>query len=224
MVSRTNVQNFSLKRNFLRYFESKQGGNNGTIIESKQERCMSKKQRSAARPAGGKAGANYSGKTAVDKSSAIKPTSHNYLLIGGGIALVVLMALAVIFLRPGATSTGDPSASSGASIPAAAQPSETTVEQGRQKYDSGVFLLDVRLQEEWNEAHIPNTTLIPLNELKDRLSELPKDQEILVICRSGNRSKQGRDILLNAGFSSVTSMAGGLNQWKAAGYPTVSGP
>jgi len=43
------------------------------------------------------------------------------------------------------------------------------------------------------------------------------------VCRSGNRSKQGRDILLDAGFTQVTSMAGGLNEWKAAGYPTITG-
>jgi rhodanese-related sulfurtransferase len=50
------------------------------------------------------------------------------------------------------------------------------------------------------------------------VDELPKDQEIVVVCRSGNRSAQGRDILLEAGFAQVTSLAGGLTQWKAAGY------
>ncbi|MEA5077769.1 MAG: rhodanese-like domain-containing protein, partial [Anaerolineaceae bacterium] len=69
----------------------------------------------------------------------------------------------------------------------------------------------------------PGATLIPLGELANRLSELPKDQEIVVVCRSGNRSAQGRDILLNAGFTNVTSMAGGMNQWSAAGYETTSG-
>ena len=54
-------------------------------------------------------------------------------------------------------------------------------------------------------------------------NSLPRDQEIVVICHSGNRSAKGREILLNAGFPQVTSMAGGLIQWQAAGYPTVSG-
>jgi rhodanese-related sulfurtransferase len=92
------------------------------------------------------------------------------------------------------------------------------------KRDAGAFILDVRQPEEWNEAHIPDSTLIPLDQLTDRINELPKDQEIVVVCRSGNRSAQGRDIVLDAGFTEVTSMAGGLNQWKAAGYPTISGP
>ncbi len=69
-----------------------------------------------------------------------------------------------------------------------------------------------------------STTLIPLDELPDRLGELPKDQEIVVICRSGNRSQEGRDILIDAGYTQVSSMAGGLNEWKAAGYETITGP
>lgn len=101
---------------------------------------------------------------------------------------------------------------------------EISVAQAYEKYKAGVFLLDVRTQEEWEEYHAPNTTLIPLDELKDRLGELPKDQEIVVICRSGNRSQEGRDILLEAGFTNVSSMAGGLKEWKTAGYETVTGP
>jgi len=62
-----------------------------------------------------------------------------------------------------------------------------------------------------------------LDELPARLNELPKDQEIVVVCRSGNRSQQGRDILLNAGFN-ATSMAGGLKEWYAKGYPTEGQP
>jgi rhodanese-related sulfurtransferase len=58
-----------------------------------------------------------------------------------------------------------------------------------------------------------------LDELPSRVDEVPKDQEIVVVCRSGNRSQSGRDILQNAGFENVTSMSGGLNAWGAAGYP-----
>lgn len=91
-------------------------------------------------------------------------------------------------------------------------------EEAYQKYQAGTFLLDVRTQAEWNDYHVPNTTLIPLDELPNRLSELPKDQEIVVICHSGNRSQKGRDILLNAGFN-ATSMTGGILAWYDKGYP-----
>jgi rhodanese-related sulfurtransferase len=121
-------------------------------------------------------------------------------------------------------------AASGCSQPTSAQEptveimDEISVEQAYQKYEQGVFFLDVRTQEEWEEFHAPNSTHIPLDELEERVGELAKDQEIVVVCRSGNRSQDGRDILREAGFEPVSSMAGGLRDWKAAGYPTVSGP
>lgn len=102
-------------------------------------------------------------------------------------------------------------------------PKEISVSQAAAKRQAGAFILDVRQPEEWADAHIPGSTLIPLGDLESRINEVPKDQEIVVVCRSGNRSAQGRDILKQAGFSQVTSMAGGLNEWKADGYETVSG-
>lgn len=98
-------------------------------------------------------------------------------------------------------------------------PGEIGVQEAYGKYQSGAFVLDVRTVEEWNEFHAPNTTLIPLDQLSARINELPRDKEIVVVCRSGNRSQQGRDLLLQAGFTRVTSMAGGLNEWRAMGYP-----
>jgi rhodanese-related sulfurtransferase len=99
-----------------------------------------------------------------------------------------------------------------------------SVEEAAQKRDQGAFILDVRTVEEWEEVHIPNSTLIPLDELPLRLSEVPSNREIVVVCRSGNRSQVGRDILLDAGFKQVTSMSGGVNEWESLGYPIVSGP
>jgi rhodanese-related sulfurtransferase len=46
----------------------------------------------------------------------------------------------------------------------------------------------------------------------------------VVVCRSGNRSARGRDILLGAGFPAVTSMADGMSAWIAAALPVVTGP
>jgi rhodanese-related sulfurtransferase len=100
---------------------------------------------------------------------------------------------------------------------------EVNTDTAYQMYQNGAFVVDVRTQEEWNEYHAPNTTLIPLDQLQSRLSEIPKDKEILVVCRSGNRSQQGRDILLAAGYN-ATSMAGGLKEWYAKGYPIEGAP
>ncbi len=100
---------------------------------------------------------------------------------------------------------------------------EVNTDQAYEMYQSGAFVVDVRTQEEWDEYHAPNTTLIPLDQLQSRLAEIPKDREVLVVCRSGNRSQQGRDILLAAGYN-ATSMAGGLKEWYAKGYPVEGKP
>lgn len=104
-------------------------------------------------------------------------------------------------------------------------PAEITVQEAYQHYQTGeYFLLDVRTPQEWNEVHVPGAVLIPLDELPQRLDEVPRNRPVMVICRSGNRSAVGRDILKEAGFAQVTSIAGGIRAWMAAGYPVTSGP
>jgi len=145
------------------------------------------------------------------RRKAQQQKKSNSLLLWGMLALLVLGASAIWFISRGATGTDS-------------YPLEISINDALAKRDAGAFILDVRQPEEWNEFHVPDSTLIPLGELAARAAELPKDQEIVIVCRSGNRSAQARDMLLDAGFTQVTSMAGGLNQWKAAGYPTVTGP
>ena len=108
-------------------------------------------------------------------------------------------------------------------IPDQTLPAEISVDQAYQEYQDGVYFLDVRTPEEWNDHHVPGTTLIPLDELPARFSEVPSDQQVVVVCRSGNRSMQAREFLLEAGYSEVTSLDGGLNAWGQAGYDLVSG-
>jgi rhodanese-related sulfurtransferase len=103
--------------------------------------------------------------------------------------------------------------------PAASATPEISVAQVYQKYPQGAFFLDVRTQAEWDKGHLTNSTLIPLDQLPNRLSEVPKDQDVVVLCRSGVRAKQGASILRNAGYTRAVSMTGGLLAWKAAGYP-----
>jgi rhodanese-related sulfurtransferase len=128
------------------------------------------------------------------------------------LALVAAGAAALAIWRWAGTSTAE------------ALPAEISVAEAAAKRDAGAFILDVREPDEWEAAHIAGATLIPLGRLSTRLAEVPRNQEIVVVCRSGNRSRQGRDLLLEAGFDRVTSMAGGLTDWLAQGYPTVSEP
>jgi rhodanese-related sulfurtransferase len=103
-------------------------------------------------------------------------------------------------------------------------PKEVDVAAASRLRDAGAFVLDVREPSEWEAGHIPGATLIPLGQLASRTSEVPSDRQVVVVCHSGNRSAQGRDILLAAGLPSVTSMAGGMSAWSAAGNETVTGP
>ena len=82
-----------------------------------------------------------------------------------------------------------------------------------------VYLIDVREQWEYDEGHIPGVTLIPMNEVPNRLTEIPTDQEVIVTCRSGNRSGQVTNYLRQQGFDNVHNMSGGIVEWEAAGYP-----
>ena len=99
---------------------------------------------------------------------------------------------------------------------------EISVAQAATFRDAGAFVLDVREPSEWVTGHIPGATLIPLGELASRVDEVPTDRTVVVVCHSGNRSAQGRDILRQAGFTNVTSMAGGMTDWTAAGQPVVT--
>jgi rhodanese-related sulfurtransferase len=100
---------------------------------------------------------------------------------------------------------------------------EVSVAQAAALRDQGAFVLDVREPDEWAAGHIEGATLIPLGQLAGRVGEVPRDRTVVVVCHSGNRSAQGRDILRQAGFTNVTSMAGGMSAWTAAGQPVVQG-
>ena len=151
-------------------------------------------------------------KKKTSQRKARKQTKQNQNLIWAVLGIILVIAIGGFLLQQGDATT------------AASLPREISVTEAASMRNEGAFILDVRQPEEWNEVHIPGATLIPLGELASRVDEVPKGQEIVVVCRSGNRSQQGRDILLQAGFEQVTSMAGGVNQWSAAGYDTVSGP
>ena len=82
-----------------------------------------------------------------------------------------------------------------------------------------VLILDVREQFEYDAGHIPGITLIPMGEVPARLSEIPTDKEVILTCRSGNRSGQVTDFLRQQGYTNVHNMEGGIVAWEAAGLP-----
>ncbi len=97
-----------------------------------------------------------------------------------------------------------------------------TEAQARIEGPTPPFLLDVRESYEYEQGHIAGAKLLPLGELGRRLNELPRDREILVVCRSGNRSGTATRQLVQAGYRAI-NLSGGLIGWQRAGLPIRRG-
>ncbi len=83
------------------------------------------------------------------------------------------------------------------------------------------WLLDVREDDEWAAGHVAGARHIPLGELGARTAEVPQDELVYVICRSGHRSGRAAQALAGAGWRAV-NVAGGMQAWAAAGRPMVA--
>jgi rhodanese-related sulfurtransferase len=82
-------------------------------------------------------------------------------------------------------------------------------------------VLDVRESSEYDAGHVLNSKLVPLGKLKERMGELEKykNQPIVVVCRSGNRSGTACFLLGKQGFSQVYNLAGGVQAWQKSNLP-----
>lgn len=83
------------------------------------------------------------------------------------------------------------------------------------------FVLDVREEKEFNTGHILNSRLVPLGKLRERIGELERyrEQPIVVVCRSGQRSTAACVLLGKQGFSLVYNLAGGILAWQKVNLP-----
>ena len=84
-----------------------------------------------------------------------------------------------------------------------------------QRYKAGdrLVLLDVRQMSEFVTGHLPGSRLIPLAQLPERLAELDRNEEIIVVCLTGSRSARATRLLIEAGFN-AKNMRGGILQWR----------
>jgi rhodanese-related sulfurtransferase len=89
-----------------------------------------------------------------------------------------------------------------------------------------LHVLDVRQPQEMQESlgRIAGSQLIPLNELKGRLSEVPRDKPVVAVCHAGMRSGQATVILRGAGFERCANLRGGMLLWSQLGLPTQRSP
>jgi rhodanese-related sulfurtransferase len=89
--------------------------------------------------------------------------------------------------------------------------------------DGGPWLVDVREVDEFLAVRAPGASLFPLSTFLARLHELPRDRELLMICRSGNRSAQATAYLLANGWADVLNVSGGMIAWERSGLETRRG-
>jgi rhodanese-related sulfurtransferase len=92
--------------------------------------------------------------------------------------------------------------------------------------ESGVRIIDVRQKNEWDEGHIEQATLVPINgiyQFGKALQDLnlPTDEEVIFVCRSGQRSASASEIALVTGLTKVYNLANGMNGWLNRGYPVA---
>lgn len=83
-------------------------------------------------------------------------------------------------------------------------------------------VLDVRSRGEFAGGHLPNALNIPLDQLDQRLKDIPKNKPVVVVCASGNRSRTGAKHLTQNGFEDVYNLKGGTMGWMIAGMPLES--
>jgi glyoxylase-like metal-dependent hydrolase (beta-lactamase superfamily II)/rhodanese-related sulfurtransferase len=84
-----------------------------------------------------------------------------------------------------------------------------------------VYVLDVRTEVEWDGelGHIGGAQLVPIDELRARVAEVPSDKPVVVVCQTGRRAAMGTLILAKAGRDRVANLAGGMVRWRDLGLP-----
>ena len=129
--------------------------------------------------------------------------------------LTVSMALVFAACSPQTTDSADTQSETQETVKT--EIINNTPEEFEAAMEGEYLLLDVRTQAEYDEGHINDPTLIPVDELESRLDEISeyKDKPVLVYCRSGNRSVTASNILIQNGFSEVHNLLGGIGAWNA---------
>ena len=134
------------------------------------------------------------------------------------ILLPTVIALTAVLILTGCGSSADDKTAGDKKTYRQVSPEEAAA---MMEEETDYIILDVRTQEEYETAHIPGAICIPNETIgTEDIPELPdKEQLILVYCRSGNRSKQASEKLVNQGYTNIVEF-GGINSWTGE---TVSG-
>ncbi len=93
---------------------------------------------------------------------------------------------------------------------------EVSIDDLEKAIKEGAFVLDVREPDEFANGHVPEARHIPLKSVSEQLENLPRDEQIWVICQAGARSMTAANFLEDQGFD-VVSVAGGTGSWISSG-------
>ena len=96
-----------------------------------------------------------------------------------------------------------------------------SAEQAKKMLDAkdGTVVVDVREPDETKTGHVPGAVLMPVNSVFSRVSELPKDKDIIFVCAVGQRSALAAEIAAAMGLTKLFNIEGGTEAWRSAGYP-----
>jgi rhodanese-related sulfurtransferase len=91
---------------------------------------------------------------------------------------------------------------------------------------NGALLVDVREKDEVSELSydVPDIIHIPLSEFEDRFNEIPKDKDVVMVCKGGVRSLRAAGFLVKHGYSNVVNMKLGIARWVQKGFPVKGNP
>lgn len=90
------------------------------------------------------------------------------------------------------------------------------------RHPDAPLLVDVRSEKEFADGHIAGALNVPLTHLEERLVEVPRDRELVVVCRSGYRSSTAASILRRHTYPHVTDLVGGMDAWSASELPVAA--
>ena len=98
-----------------------------------------------------------------------------------------------------------------------------TPKELKARMDQGEQIAVIDVREDWELAQERTTfaTHIPMNDIPDRLDEIPHDQPVVIMCHLGGRSLQVTDFLNEQGYTNVINLQGGIAQWAADVDPSV---
>lgn len=102
---------------------------------------------------------------------------------------------------------------------------KVSLDHARAEHEGGrVLLVDIREKREHLTGVARGAVLLPMSELTQKQSLIPKDpaQPVLLICNTQNRSKATLDMLRQQGYQNVRYVEGGMSQWAAKGWPLVA--